>query len=126
MKIRKLLLSLAAFAAAVFVYSNTAIAAPVQMADGNLFDPEFYAASYPDVVSIFGTDPNYLYLHYVVCGQAEGRLPYASSGAVAAPAAPVGPAQLQLDVFSALVGHGRVFENGHIIAQSPGYMQIET
>ena len=126
MKIRKLLLSLAAVVIAVFAYSNTAAAAPMQMADGNLFDPEFYAASYPDVVSVFGTDPNYLYLHYVVCGQAEGRLPYAVSGTPVVPTAAVGTAQLQLDVFSALVGHGRVFENGHIIAQSPGYMRIET
>lgn len=127
MNFKKFLLSLAACVISVFAYAQTVSAAPVQMADGNIFDPEFYAANNPDVVSIFGTDPNYLYLHYVVCGQAEGRLPYAANGAtVAAPTAALGTAQLQVDVFSALVGHGRIFENGRIIAQSPGYMQVET
>ena len=127
MNIRKLLLSAAALLISVFAYSQAVSAAPVQMADGNLFDPEYYAANNPDVVSIFGTDPDYLYLHYVVCGQAEGRLPYAPNGAAAVvPAGTTNTAALQLDVFSSLVGHGKIFENGHIAAQSPGYLQIET
>ena len=56
----------------------TVQAAPVTMADGNLFDAAFYAATYPDVAAIFGTDPNMLYMHYVLCGKTEGRLPYAA------------------------------------------------
>lgn len=52
-------------------------AAPKQMPDGNVFDPEFYAITYPDVTAAFGTDEAILYNHYLLCGKAEGRLPYA-------------------------------------------------
>ena len=51
-------------------------AAPKQMPDGNLFDPEFYAVMYPDVTTVLGTDETNLYQHYVLCGMWEGRLPY--------------------------------------------------
>lgn len=53
-----------------------AYAAPKQMWDGNIFDPEFYAATYPDVTTVFGSDENLLYQHYLICGIGEGRLPY--------------------------------------------------
>ena len=56
-------------------------AAPKQMADGNMFDVEYYATSNPDVASVFGIDENLLYSHYVNCGKNEGRKPYAE-GAV--------------------------------------------
>ncbi len=66
-----------------FFYETVGIAAPVApapvttdvstgMIDG--FDPVFYAQSYPDVVSAFGTDPAILYAHYLFFGKAEGRL----------------------------------------------------
>lgn len=51
-------------------------AAPKIMTDGGTFDAEFYAAQYPDVAAIFGTDETMLYMHYTLCGKAEGRLPY--------------------------------------------------
>ncbi len=54
----------------------TAFAAPVVMPDGQLFDPEYYAENNPDVVAVFGTDMNLLYLHYQNNGKLEGRLPY--------------------------------------------------
>ena len=126
MKIRKLLLSASVFIISVLAYAQAACAAPVQMADGGLFDAQYYAESNPDVVSVFGTDPNYLYLHYVVCGKAEGRLPYAQGTAAVIPAAGNSLAQTRINIFGALVGHGEICENGKIIAQSPGYMQIET
>lgn len=47
------------------------------MSDGTKFDPAYYAAANPDVVAAFGTSTNALYNHYVKCGKAEGRLPYA-------------------------------------------------
>ena len=125
MKIKKILLSIAACLIAVLSYSQVALAAPQQMADGQLFDAEFYAAAYPDVAAVFGTDPNMLYLHYVLCGQTEGRLPYAADGSVVAPLPVNNLAQTQLDVFSALVGHGRVFENGRITEQSSNYLRID-
>ena len=54
----------------------TAFAAPKVMSDGGAFDPQYYAETYPDVKSAFGTDENLLYNHYKLNGKAEGRLPY--------------------------------------------------
>ena len=74
---KKLLVSLAAFLTVVFglgVFNVSA--APVKMADGQYFDAQYYAQNNPDVVAAFGTDVNWLYLHYTVCGKTEGRLPY--------------------------------------------------
>ena len=53
-------------------------AEPKTMADGGLFDAEFYANTYADVKQAFGTDESLLYNHYISCGKAEGRLPYQS------------------------------------------------
>ena len=74
---KKLLISLSAFLVIVFGLGVfTVSAAPVKMSDGQLFDAQYYAQKNPDVVAAFGTDANWLYLHYVVCGKTEGRLPY--------------------------------------------------
>ncbi len=54
--------------------SLTVCAAPETMADGTVFDAEYYAQTYPDVVAALGTDTNALYQHYVTYGKAEGRL----------------------------------------------------
>ena len=40
------------------------------------FDPEFYAARYPDVVSVLGNSTDALYNHYLNYGMKEGRYPY--------------------------------------------------
>lgn len=61
----------------VAISSNTAYAAPKTMPDGNTFDAEFYAATYPDVAAVYGNNETLLYQHYLLCGKAEGRLPYA-------------------------------------------------
>ena len=73
-----------------------AMAAPLQMPDGNVFDAEYYAQQNPDVVAVLGTDPALLYRHYLTCGKTEGRLPYAKE---------IGPdyAQARIKVFSAVV-----------------------
>ena len=42
---------------------STVMAAPQVMADGGIFDAEYYAAANPDVAAIFGTDANSLYIH---------------------------------------------------------------
>lgn len=52
------------------------LAAPKQMPDGGIFDPEYYIETYPDVASVLGTDENVLYEHYKNYGQVEGRLPF--------------------------------------------------
>ena len=45
--------------------------------DMTLFDPTFYAATNPDVVAKYGTDPDALLYHYLTQGKAEGRPPIA-------------------------------------------------
>lgn len=52
------------------------LAVPKQMPDGEIFDAEYYAQTYPDIVNVLGNDENVLYNHYKNYGQAEGRLPY--------------------------------------------------
>lgn len=53
-------------------------AAPKTMPDGNTFDVEFYANTYPDVKNALGTEEAVLYNHYLTFGIKEGRLPYAT------------------------------------------------
>ena len=64
---------------AIVCCTMTVQAAPRTMADGNVFDAAFYAATYPDVAAALGTDEAVLYQHYLLFGKAEGRLPYAQS-----------------------------------------------
>ncbi len=76
---KKTLIKISAIFMAVFCIAFlkfTVNAAPVKMADGQLFDAAYYASCNPDVVAVFGNDQNMLYLHYALCGKAEGRLPY--------------------------------------------------
>ena len=40
-----------------------------------VFDPEYYAAAYPDVVAELGTSPQALLDHYLTFGMKEGRTP---------------------------------------------------
>ncbi len=81
---KRLLLSLLVFVIAFMAYSSDAYAAPKTMPDGQIFDAEFYAAMYPDVVAVLGTDEAKLYQHYVTYGKKEGRLPYAPVAAATA------------------------------------------
>ena len=70
----KMIFTLAAMALCLGMFSTDAKAAPKTMADGTVFDAEFYAATYPDVVAVLGTDEALLYQHYVTNGKAEGRM----------------------------------------------------
>ena len=74
---RNLLISFAVAASVVICKPITAQAAPVLMPNGEYFDAQFYAATYPDVYKAFGTNSVLLYQHYVYCGRNEGRLPCA-------------------------------------------------
>ncbi len=47
------------------------------LADGTVFDPDYYQNRYPDVTAQYGNDSDALLAHYVANGQAEGR--YASN-----------------------------------------------
>ncbi len=60
----------------VLLRGTSVFAAPKTMADGGVFDPEYYAQQNPDVVAALGTDENVLYQHYLNNGKSEGRLPY--------------------------------------------------
>ena len=66
--------------------SVSVLAAPKKMADGTMFDAQFYASQYPDVANAVGTSEEALYKHYVQYGKAEGRKATAD-GATASQAA---------------------------------------
>lgn len=63
----------------------TAYAAPEVMPDGTVFDAEYYAQMYPDVVAELGTDAGALYQHYMTFGKAEGRLAAAGESSALSP-----------------------------------------
>lgn len=74
----------------VLINGITIKAAPKTMPDGGVFDPEYYAATYPDVKAAFGTNESLLYQHYLRFGKAEGRQPFAPGSTVTAPAPAAG------------------------------------
>ena len=67
----------ATFAASTVLAPMSVLAAPKTMPDGGVFDPQYYASTYPDVVKALGADENVLYQHYLTYGKKEGRQPYA-------------------------------------------------
>lgn len=72
---KKLLLSV--MAATILSSSITVCAAPQYMADGAVFDPEYYLEQNPDVAGWpLGTSADALYTHYTTYGASEGRKPY--------------------------------------------------
>lgn len=72
---KKLLLSMAA--ATILSSSITVCAAPQYMADGAVFDPEWYLEQYPDVAGWeHGTSVDALYMHYTIHGAGELREPF--------------------------------------------------
>jgi len=62
--------------AMVMVAGNgaTVHASPERMEDGTLFDSDYYAETYPDLMHTFGRNTKKLYQHYKKYGKAEGRL----------------------------------------------------
>ena len=84
----------AAMAAAIMAGSGmTAEATPARMADGTLFDSDYYVESNPDLMPIYGRDTGLLYQHYVRFGKAEGRAPLSAEFVypeLPAPASPKG------------------------------------
>lgn len=77
---KKLLLSVAA-AVAVLSSSISVCAAPQYMADGAVFDPEWYQEKNPEVAEALeslglGVSADTLYQHYTLFGAKEDRTPY--------------------------------------------------
>ena len=52
---------------------TTVYASPERMLDGTLFDSDYYAETYPDLIQVFGRDTEKLYQHYKNYGKAEGK-----------------------------------------------------
>jgi hypothetical protein len=121
---KRFLLSIVTALTVFIACSGTVLAAPQQMPDGNVFDPEYYAAANPDVVAALGSDPAVLYQHYLLCGQKEGRLPYAPAQGAPQPAGNRF-AQKRIEVFSALFLNGKLIENGKVTEQSAGSVRVE-
>ena len=59
--------------------TTTASGTTIKMADGTIFDPAYYAATYPDVAAVVGNSPKALYAHYLKYGKIEGRKPNANA-----------------------------------------------
>lgn len=109
---KKLLLS-AVVAATVLSSSISVCAAPQYMADGAVFDPEWYLEQDPNMAAALealglDTSADTLYLHYTLFGAKEGRYPYDQEqfdpasvlpyqGTGAAPAAQATTSQTQTD-----------------------------
>ncbi|MDD5848051.1 MAG: CAP domain-containing protein, partial [Firmicutes bacterium] len=55
----------ATLAASTVLTPMSVLAAPKTMPDGGVFDPQYYASTYPDVVKALGADENVLYQHYL-------------------------------------------------------------
>lgn len=87
-------------------------AAPKQMADGTMFDAEYYAANNPDIVAVLGNEEKALYNHYVNYGKNEGRKPCADSFGEAFD--PVYYAQNNPDVVAVLGTDATVLYNHYV------------
>lgn len=72
-KIKKIIMTFAMVLMVMAAVKATTIEAKA----AGLFDPVYYAQTYPDVVAALGTDATVLYNHYISFGQKEGRIPYA-------------------------------------------------
>lgn len=72
-KIKKIIMTFAMVLMVMAAVKATTIEAKA----AELFDPVYYAQTYPDVAAVLGTDAEALYNHYVNFGQKEGRIPYA-------------------------------------------------
>ena len=76
MKTMKVLRLLVLFLLAVVCLGSLNIkvkAAPLNMPDGTIFDPIYYADTYADLKAAFGYNEKDLWSHYVTYGRAEGR-----------------------------------------------------
>lgn len=58
------------------LFSMNVMAAPKTMANGLIFDTEYYAKKNPDVVTALGSEEKVLFNHYMNYGNKEGRLAY--------------------------------------------------
>ncbi len=77
------LLVLLILTAGIFLTGKiSAKAAPLAMPDGTVFDPVYYAETYPDLKTAFGYNGGLLWKHYVTFGRNEGRICTASPSAV--------------------------------------------
>ncbi len=66
--------------AVIFISADTTVfAAEKMMEDGTIFDAQFYAERYPDVVAAKGYSEGAMWEHYKEFGRREGRFPHAGA-----------------------------------------------
>ncbi|WP_024864581.1 hypothetical protein [Butyrivibrio sp. FCS014] len=80
-RINRVLLTFVSVAVILCIFKVDAYATPKEMPDGTMFDAEYYASAYPDVVAALGNSEAALWQHYMQYGKAEGRNPVAPAGA---------------------------------------------
>ncbi len=105
-------------------YADGAVADPgaatgavITLPDGTVFDPVFYAQTYPDIAAALGTDAQLLAQHYMQCGKAEGRLPAAGTANAVVPGEAAAPA---VDPAAALMTYRGLIVTG----DNPAYTEI--
>lgn len=85
------------------------------------FDPDYYASHNPDVVAVYGSDPESLYRHYLEYGYNEGRYKNATeeaSGVITNIITPIPGYSTYIDVnitFQTVT----YFQDGEILFQAP-------
>ena len=77
---KKLIKAVASLGAAVMIVAGAGSVTTLTSYAAE-FDPTYYAATYPDVAAVCGTDAQALLNHYLTYGQKEGRKPSANAQA---------------------------------------------
>lgn len=68
-------LAAALIVSVLFMHSISASAAPaVPKQYESVFNAAYYAARYPDLAAVLGSDEAALFNHFITCGAAEGRV----------------------------------------------------
>lgn len=79
MKTIRIIFSMALIWCILFALPTVSEAKTMQLDNGQTFDSEYYAETYPDVKAAFGNDFDLLLKHYLEYGIKEGRQPSAQN-----------------------------------------------
>lgn len=107
----------------VFIFTFMPMVANANELNG--FDATYYATKYPDVVAVYGTDEDALYLHYLNFGYNEGRFKNANEEATGIITEPIVtpsksytlyPTYIDVDKASQVVTY---VKDGQVVMQMP-------